>query len=71
MPMISLVVVGSINQLKSVPMMSLTVVGSIDQSNSGGFHGSLWVVSMGSLWVVSAVLAGGLHGWSVGCGGED
>ena len=74
--MISLAVVGSINQLKSVSMMSLTVVGSIDQSNSGGFHGSLWVVSMGlcgwSPWVpcgwslqVSAGLAGGLHGWSL------
>ena len=58
------VVVGRINQSKSVPMMSLTEVGSIDQSNSGGLCRSLQVVSAGlhgwSPWVVST----GLCGWS-------
>ena len=46
------VVVGKINQSKSVPMMSLNVVGNINQSNSRCLHGSLQVVSTG------------LHGWS-------
>ena len=39
MPMILLVVVGSINQPKSVPMMSLPVVRSIKQSSSVGLCG--------------------------------
>ena len=34
MPIILLVVVGSINQSKSLPMMSFAVVGSINQSDS-------------------------------------
>ena len=49
MPMTLLVVVGSINQTKSVPLMSLAEVGSISQSNSAGLHGSPWVVYMCSL----------------------
>ena len=35
------VVVGKINQSKSVSMMSLNVVGNINQSNSRHLHGSL------------------------------
>ena len=58
-----LVVVGKINQSKSVPMMSLNVVGNINQSNSRHLHGSPQVVS------------GGLHRWSpwvsTGGGGEN
>ena len=56
------VVVGKINQSKSVPMMSLNVVGNISQSNSRHLRGSLQVVSTGSLhgplWVVSVGLNG-------------
>ena len=43
------VVVGKINQSKSVPMMSLNVVGNINQSNSRHLCRSLWVVSVGGL----------------------
>ena len=66
------VVVGKINQSKSVPMMSLNVVGNIDQSNSRHLHRwSLWVVSVGlrgwSPWVVSAgSLCGSLQVVSMG-----
>ena len=45
--MILLVVVGSINQSKSVPMMSLAVVESINQSNFKGLNGSPQVVYIG------------------------
>ena len=66
------VVVGKINQSKSVPMMSLNVVGNINQSNSRhlcrspwvcvGLHGwSLWVVSMGLCGWSLQVSMGGLH----------
>ena len=43
------VVVGKINQSKSVSMMSLNVVGNINQSNSRCLCRSLQVVSVGSL----------------------
>ena len=49
------VVVGKINQSKSVPMMSLNVVGNINQSNSRCLCRSVWVFVGGlcrSPWVV-------------------
>ena len=58
------VVVGRINQSKSVPMMSLTEVGSIDQSNSGGLCRSLQVVSAGLHGWSPQVSVDGLQGWS-------
>ena len=47
MPMISLTVMGSINQSKSMPMMSPAVVGSIKQSKACKTHKSLlWKLTM-------------------------
>ena len=69
------VVVGKINQSKSVPMMSLNVVGNINQSNSRCLHGSLQVVSMDGLHGSLQVVSVGLCRWSpwvsAGGGGEN
>ena len=53
------VVVGKINQSKSVPMMSLNVLGNINQSNSRCLCRSPWVVSMGLCGWSPQVSAGG------------
>ena len=54
------VVVGKINQSKSVPMMSLNVVGNINLSNSRCLCRSPWV-SAGGLCGFPWVSVGGLH----------
>ena len=68
MPMILLVVLGSINQSKSMPMITLAVVESINQSNSckglAGLSGFMWrsmlvyVDLHRSMWVYAEVYTG-------------